>query len=264
MQKPLMKAFLIIAAAIFVTTSVAVADSQPRRLMAPGDILRVANVSDPQISPNGEWVVYTVSEVEGDETISTLWLTRAGLELTTNASRASTPLVAKGWNVSNPRWSPDGSTIAFLGRHNDQSGVWIVNPPNREPRFIAPVFSTNFFITYAGESLAWAPDSKRLAYVSATEESIGARDLSTPSDDPRVIDRIQYKSRTSFSDNRRTHVWITAIEKPEPRQLTSGPFYDDAITFSPRGDEIAFLSNHEAEPDANNNSDIFAVDLHGE
>jgi dipeptidyl aminopeptidase/acylaminoacyl peptidase len=264
MQKSLMKVFLIIAAAIFVTTSAAVADSQPRRLMAPGDILRVANVSDPQISPNGEWVVYTVSAVEGDETISTLWLTRAGLELTTKASRASTPLVAKGWNVSNPRWSPDSSMIAFLGSHNDQSGVWIVNPPNREPRFIAPVFSTNFFITYAGESLAWAPDSKRLAYVSATEESIGARDLSTPSDDPRVIDRIQYKSRTSFSDNRRTHVWITAIEKPEPRQLTSGPFYDDAITFSPRGDEIAFLSNHEAEPDANNNSDIFAVDLHGE
>lgn len=252
-----MKAFLIIAAAIFVTTSVTVADPQPRRSVAPGDILRVANVADARISPNGQWVVYTVSTVEGDETISTLWLTRAGVELTTNASSPSMPLLARGWSVSNPRWSPDSSMIAFLGNHNDQRGIWILNPPNREPRFIAPLLSTNFFITYAGESLAWAPDSKRLAYVSATEES-------TLPDDPKVIDRIQYKSRTSFSDNRRTHVWITAIEKPEPRQLTSGPFYDHAITFNPRGDEIAFLSNHEADPDANNNSDIFAVDLHGE
>src|SRR6185503_3098553 len=75
---------------------------------------------------------------------------------------------------------------------------------------------------------------------------------------------IQYKSRTSFSDRRRTHVWIAAVDKPEPRQLTSGYFYDHAITFSPAGDEIAFLSNHEADPDANNNSDIFAVDLHGQ
>src|SRR4029453_3599253 len=46
--------------------------------------------------------------------------------------------------------------------------------------------------------------------------------------------------------------------------LTSGPYYDHAITFSPVGDEIAFLSNHEADPDANNNSDIFAVDMHAE
>jgi dipeptidyl aminopeptidase/acylaminoacyl peptidase len=264
MQKRLIKTFLIIAAGIFATTLVTVADSQPRRPMAPGDILRVENVSDPQISPNGQWVVYTISTVEGDETISTLWLTRAEVESTRHESSSSVPVLPKSWNVSNPRWSPDSSMIAFLGNHNDQRGIWIVNPPDWKPRFIAPVLITNFFVTYAGESLDWAPDSKRIAYVSATEESAGARDLSTPPDDPRVIDRIQYKSRTSFSDNRRPHVWITAIEKPEPRQLTSGPFYDHAITFSPRGDEIAFLSNHDVEPDANNNSDIFAVDLHGE
>jgi dipeptidyl aminopeptidase/acylaminoacyl peptidase len=142
--------------------------------------------------------------------------------------------------------------------------LWVVNLDKREPRFIAGVQSTNFFITYAGESLAWAPDSKRIAYISATEELTEIPEAFTSHDDPRVIDRIQYKSRTSFSDNRRTHVWITAIDRPEPRQLTSGLYYDHAITFSPSGDEIAFISNHEPDPDANNNSDIFAVDLHGE
>src|SRR6266478_867149 len=113
-------------------------------------------------------------------------------------------------------------------------------------RFIAAIQTTNFFITYAGESLAWSPDSKRIAYISATEERSDASDPSTQTalhDDPRIIDRIQYKSRTSFSDNRRTHVWITAIDKPEPRQLTSGPFYDHTIAFGPSGEEIAFLSN---------------------
>ncbi|HEV7797568.1 MAG TPA: S9 family peptidase, partial [Pyrinomonadaceae bacterium] len=134
----------------------------------------------------------------------------------------------------------------------------------REPRFIAPVQSTNFFITYAGEPLAWAPDSKRIAYISASEELTDPPEASTTRDDPRVINRLQYKSRTSFSDERRTHVWITSIDRPEPQQLTSGYFYDHAITFSPSGDEIAFVSNHEADPDANNNSDIFAVNLHGD
>jgi dipeptidyl aminopeptidase/acylaminoacyl peptidase len=125
------------------------------------------------------------------------------------------------------------------------------------------VEDTNFFITYAGEPFAWSPDSKRIAYISATEERVDSRE-SSDAPDPRVIDRLQYKSRTSFSDNRRTHVWITTVDRPEPRQLTSGKFYDHALSFSPRGNEIVFLSNREADPDANNNSDIFAVDLSGQ
>ena len=250
--------------------------------MSPADILRIANVSDAQISPDGQWVAYTVSTVEGNETINTLWLARVGTNLVkvptstpptsgrrptsdwSDARSAPTLLLATGWTASNPRWSPDNSKIAFLASHEGQTGVWIVNLDKREPRFIAEVESTNFFITYAGESLAWAPDSKRVAYISATVELTDTPEAVTLQDDPRVIDRIRYKSRTSFSDNRRTHVWITAVDEPEPRQLTSGYFYDHAITFSPNGDEIAFLSNHETDPDATNNSDIFAVDMHGE
>jgi dipeptidyl aminopeptidase/acylaminoacyl peptidase len=49
-----------------------------------------------------------------------------------------------------------------------------------------------------------------------------------------------------------------------PKQLTCGAFYDHAVAFSPKGDEVLFLSNHESDPDANNNSDIFAVDLDGQ
>src|SRR5262249_3923947 len=54
------------------------------------------------------------------------------------------------------------------------------------------------------------------------------------------------------------------VDASQPRQLTSGLFYDHAVTFSPRGDEIAFLSNHESDPDALNNSDILAVNLQGQ
>src|SRR4030088_792261 len=52
--------------------------AQARRPMTPSDILRIANVSDAQISPNGDWIVYTVSTIEADQTVSTLWLVRAG------------------------------------------------------------------------------------------------------------------------------------------------------------------------------------------
>jgi len=74
------------------------------------------------------------------------------------------------WTGSDPRWSPDSAKIAFLSYQGDQHGLWVVSLDKREPRFIAGVQNTNFFITYAGESLAWAPDSKRIAYISASEE----------------------------------------------------------------------------------------------
>ncbi|HEX3253669.1 MAG TPA: S9 family peptidase [Pyrinomonadaceae bacterium] len=242
--------------------------------MRAADVVKVANVSDAQISPNGQWVVYTVFSVDEDKNISTLWLARAGVDSYTPIPSPSPrrpgvyadwpdirtsprPLLPSGWTASNPRWSPDSTSIAFLSTHEEQDGLWVVKLDKPEPRFIAPITTTNFFITYAGESLSWSPDSRRIAYISAKPEG-------TESGDPRVIDRLQYKSRTSFSDNRRTHVWVVEVERPLPQQLTSGAFYDHAVAFSPKGDEILFLSNHEPDPDANNNSDIFAVDLGGQ
>ncbi len=280
MKKPALAALLGLLVA---TTGLA----QPRRAMAPADILRVAGISDAQIAPNGQLVVYTVSITDGDATRTTLWIARPGLDfIPTQPTARPTPtprrptderqeidwaeirrpptqLLKPDWNASTPRWSPDGNMIAFLSNRDGRSGIWAVNVSRPDtPRFIAEVKSTNFFIPYAGESFAWSPDSKRIAYVSATEE---VRDVTVKDpDDPRVIDRIQYKSRTALSDNRRTHLWIVDVDRPEPRQLTSGPFYDHAVTFSPSGNEIAFLSNHEPDPDANNNSDIFSVDLGGQ
>jgi dipeptidyl aminopeptidase/acylaminoacyl peptidase len=252
--------------------------------MVPADILRLANVSDAQISPNGEWVVYTVSTTDGDTTRSTLWLARVPATPdrtppttqpapTTRETdqyrdwpdvrRQPTQLMPSGWSASTPRWAPDGSQIAFLSTRDRETGIWVMDINKSAPKLVATIQSTNFFITYAGESFDWSPDSRRIAYISASEE---IRDLATTTkqNDPHVVDRIQYKSRTSFSDNKRTHVWIVDIDRPEPRQLTAGAFYDHAVSFSPNGEEIAFLSNHEDDPDANNNSDIFAVDLHGE
>ena len=256
-----MKPLSLIAATLILLTSLSVARAQsrnPRSLIAPADILRIANVSDAQISPSGQWVVYTVSTVEGDETINTLWLTRVVPPLTRVPTSTTPPtaqrnrpedfsewlgvsgspsrLLGAEWKASTPRWSPDSSKIAFLTGREGQRELRFVSLDKREPRLIATLDSTNFFITYAGESFAWAPDSKRIAFVSATEEPSSTDGVSsaTTANDPRVIDRIQYKSRTSFSDKKRTHVWVTAIERPEPQQLTSGPYYDHALTFQSR------------------------------
>lgn len=258
-----------------------IVDAQPRRQMSPQDILRVATVSDARVSPNGQWVVYTVSTVSDDKTVTTLWLARVNPDFVytpfvpqsgrrsvpyaewPDLRTAPTPLLQPGWSASNARWSPDSNSIAFLSTRDDQLGIWTVKIERREPRFVTAVQTTNFYIAYAGEIFSWSPDSKRIAFISASQETSESSSTRRP-DDPRVIDRIQYKSRTSFSDNKRSHVWLVDVDRPEPRQLTSGPFYDHAVSFSPKGDEVVFLSNHESDPDANNNSDIFAVDVDGQ
>ncbi len=238
-----------------------------RGLLTPADTLRVATVADAQIAPDGERVVYTVSSVEGNETRTRLWLVRRSLR-GTDPLRANEPpreLLPAGWTGATPRWSPDGRRVAFLSTHEGQAGIYVINVAGGVPRLVAPVRETNFFITYADEPFAWSPDSRRIAFVSASAPEGSAPIVMSEQQrpDPLVVDRIQYKSRTSFSDNLRTHVWLTDVDEPNPRQLTTGQFYDHALTFSPRGDEIAFLSNHEQDPDAINNSDIFAVAMDG-
>src|SRR6185295_8903129 len=88
----------VVLAAVLGFLFAPLAHAQQRRLITPQDILRVATVSDVQLSPNGAWVVYTVSTTADDKTISTLWLANA------NAG-AATPIVPSGRRVPYGDWS---------------------------------------------------------------------------------------------------------------------------------------------------------------
>ncbi|MBC7911156.1 MAG: PD40 domain-containing protein, partial [Pyrinomonadaceae bacterium] len=112
---------LIYLACLLAFIAVSSLAQQTKRAMTPADILRVANVGDAQISPDGNWVVYTVSTVEADGTRSAIWIARVvsdtsqtALDAARPAARrnAATQLLSSGWNATNPRWSPDSKRIA--------------------------------------------------------------------------------------------------------------------------------------------------------
>src|ERR1700704_4129272 len=73
--------------------------AHPPRARAPADILRIANVSDAQISPNGDWVVYSVSTADADQTVSTLWLVRAAERFSGVPPTSRQPEQRRNWDL---------------------------------------------------------------------------------------------------------------------------------------------------------------------
>jgi dipeptidyl aminopeptidase/acylaminoacyl peptidase len=263
---------------VLVAAAGSAVSAQSARTFLPEDSLRVVNISDAQISPDGTWVAYLTSQPSGNENRNALWLVRLTNDTSVAATEVDRPdgpfnngtiLAGSDLNPSTPRWSPDSKRLAFYGTVGKQRGLYVASVIDKSPRFVAPVMPGNSFVTYAGESLAWSPDSRTIAFISFTPPDAPGQ-LADPAQlatDPRVIDRLQYKSRTGFSDGLVAQIFLVnpdqAESRREPRQLTHGREQNHAIDWSPRGDEIAFVSNHEIDPDANNNSDIFAVNAAG-
>src|SRR5947208_775703 len=87
-----LKRLLVLASlTLFILLVAFVPAARAQRVMSSDDTLKIANVSDAQISPDGNWVVYTVSTVEGNVARSTLWLVRVNRPIASAIGRSSTP-----------------------------------------------------------------------------------------------------------------------------------------------------------------------------
>ncbi len=218
--------------------------------MTSADLYKLQSVGSVQLSPDGNKVAYSITHNERPgRPYGDTWIR----DLTTGR-------VAKLNSGAGPRWSRDGRWVAYQGRLDDTAGLIVADQNGEGERLVTPIERTNHPLPTSGETIAWSPDGRSIAFLSAAP----GPETENANGDPMVITRYLYKPTateglTRFNDNKRLHVYVVDLGSRQVRQLTTGTFYEHSLDWSPNGEEVLFVSNREADADKTFNYDVFVV-----
>ncbi len=237
------------------------ADEQDR--FTSRDVFELEYATDPQIAPDGEVIAYVrrSNDIMTDRTRSNIWIVNAD-------GTDHRPLLSGTANYSSPRWSPDGSQLAYISNEDRGSQLYVRWMDTGQTALV-----TN--IQESAANISWSPDGKQIAFTMNVEFDAKPFSVSMPdkpeganwSESFRYITETRYQADGSgILEPAYSHIFVVPAEGGTPRQLTAGNFnHRSSLSWTPDSNEILFSANrNENWALQTRESDVFGIGLDGE
>jgi dipeptidyl aminopeptidase/acylaminoacyl peptidase len=232
------------------------------------DLIEFDRLSEPDVSPDGRQVVFTVSalDLDANRRRSDLWV------VATDGSRLR-PLTRHADNDTSGTWSPDGKTVYFLSTRSGSSQVWKLPLDGGEAQQLTalPLDVGSFVLSPDGKSFALSME----VFPGATPEETRKRldDTAAGKATGKTYDRLFFRHWDSWADGRRSHIFVVPasggtpvdVMKDMDADAPSKPFGGRSeYTFTPDGRAIVFGARNAGREEAwSTNFDLFVAPIDG-
>lgn len=264
-MKHLLRAWFLFA---LLMAALVPAYAQQKRPLTFNDLISVQRISEPAISPDGQWVAYTAAkpDLAANRLVRNVWI------VSTKGTSEPRQLT-RGGSDGRPQWSPDSKRLAFVSGRTGTEEIYLLSLSGGEGD---PLTTLS---TGAGNE-QWSPDGQWIAFTSAVypdcrDDACNHQRDEARDKDPvraRLYDHLLYRHWTHWSDGKRSHLFVMSSSGGTPHDLTAGADYDvppdergDAadIAFSPDSKEICFTAVTDRPEATTTNGDLFTVAVVG-